>query len=79
MCTLMEKDVLIEEVSATAAFIGYRYRIDEPAPKEFLRTEEITDFIYASSPEKIDADQIRKELEDLKRPFLNKPIVLFDD
>lgn len=24
MCTLMEKDVLIEEVSATAAFIAYR-------------------------------------------------------
>lgn len=79
MCTLMEKDVLIEDVSANAAFIGYRYRTDEPPPKEFLRTEEISDFIYASSPEKIDADQSRKELEDLKRPFLNKPIVLFDD
>ena len=79
MCTLMEKDDLIEEVSAVAAFIGYRYRNDEPAPKEFLRTEELSDFIYSSSPEKIDAEQIRKELEKLKKPFLNKPIVLFDD
>lgn len=76
MCTLMEKDVLIEEVSAVAAFIGYRFRNNEPVPEEFLRTEELSDFIYKTSPENIDENAIRKELEQLKAPFLNKPIVM---
>ena len=76
MCTLMEKDVLMEEISATAAFIGYRFGKNESAPKEFLRTSELTRFLRTNSPEKIDADQIRKELDELKKPFLNKPVVL---
>ena len=79
MCTLMEKDLLIEEVSAVASFIGYRYRIDEQAPREFLRTEELSNYIYKTSPEQIDCEEIRKELHELKKPFLNKPIVLFND
>ena len=36
MCSLMEKDVLLEEVSATAAFISRRMPIGEEKP-EFLR------------------------------------------
>ena len=79
MCTLMEKDVLMEEVSATAAYIGYRFRKDEVAPKEFLRTAELTRYLRSTSPEKIDAEKIRKELEELKQPFLNKPKVLLDN
>ena len=35
MCTLMEKDVLIEDVSATAAFISNRFLEDSDLPKEF--------------------------------------------
>lgn len=76
MCTLIEKDVLMEEISATAAFIGYRFGKNESAPKEFLRTSELTRFLRTNSPEEIDADQIRKELDELKKPFLNKPVVL---
>ena len=76
MCTLMEKDVLMEEVSATAAFIGYRFGKHELPPKEFIRTAELTRFLRANSPEQIDAESIRKELEELKKPFLDKPVVL---
>ena len=79
MSSLTEKDALLEEVSATAAFICYRFRFDAPTPKEIIRTEELSDFLYSASPEKINAEKIRKELEELKKPFLNKPIVLFDD
>ena len=79
MCTLMEKDVLIEEVSAVAAFIGYRFGKNESAPKEFLRTSEITRFLRTNSPENIDAESIRKELKNLKKPFLNKPVVLIKE
>lgn len=45
MSSLTEKDVLLEEVSATAAFICYRFRFDAPTPKEIIRTEELTDFL----------------------------------
>lgn len=77
MCTIMEKDVLIEEVSAVAAFIGYRF--NDEIPSEFKRIAQISDFLYASDPEQIDADHIRKEIAALKQPFLNKDIVLLDD
>ena len=43
MCTLMEKDVLIEEVSATAAFISNRFLDDSALPKEFDRCADIRD------------------------------------
>ncbi|WP_202107951.1 hypothetical protein [Succinivibrio dextrinosolvens] len=79
MSSLTEKDALLEEVSATASFICYRFRFDDPKPREILRTEELSDFLYSASPDKINAEKIRKELEELKKPFLNKPIVLFDD
>lgn len=77
MSTLMEKDVLIEEVSGVAAFIGYRSTNGIPA--ELKRTAELNDFLYSSDPEQIDAEKIRSELTDLKRHFLNKPIVLLED
>lgn len=79
MSSLTEKDALLEEVSATAAFICYRFRFDAPKPREILRTEELSTFLYSASPDKINAEKIRKELEELKKPYLNKPVVLFDD
>lgn len=45
MSSLTEKDALLEEVSATAAFICYRFRFDATKPREILRTEELTDFL----------------------------------
>ena len=75
MCSRMEKELLIEEVSVVSAFIGYRFRKDEPVPEEFFKTEELQNFLYATSPELIDAEKIRKKLAALKQPFLNKPIV----
>lgn len=75
MCSRMEKELLIEEVAEVSAFIGYRFRKDEPVPEEFLKTAEVRRFLYATSPELVDAEKIRKELAALKQPFLNKPIV----
>lgn len=75
MCSRMEKELLIEEVAEVSAFIGYRFRKDEPVPEEFLKTAEVRRFLYATSPELVDVEKIRKELAALKQPFLNKPIV----
>lgn len=41
MCSRMEKELLIEEVAEVSAFIGYRFRKDEPVPEEFLKTAEV--------------------------------------
>lgn len=68
MCTLMEKDVLIEEVSAVAAYIGYRF-IGE-LPDELIRIAAINDYLYSSDPEQIDAEQIREEIASLKKIIL---------
>lgn len=77
MSTLMEKDVLIEEVSAVAAFVGYRFNGE--LPSEFQRIAKISDSLYCSDPEQIDAEHLRAELADIKKPFLNKPIILLED
>ncbi|WP_269316623.1 hypothetical protein [Succinivibrio dextrinosolvens] len=44
MSTFMEKDVLIEEVSAVAAFVGYRFNGE--LPSEFQRIAKISDYLY---------------------------------
>lgn len=75
MCTLMEKDVLIDFLAEAIAFVAYREQEGEDTT-ESLRLMEIRDFIYSSSPEKIDFDKIQKEINELKKPYLNEPIRL---
>ena len=61
MCSLMEKDVLIEEVSATAAFIFYRTGKNAQLKKNSIVAAEINSFLYSNDPEDIDATKIRSE------------------
>lgn len=78
MCTLMEKDVLIDILAEAIAFVGYREQEGEMSP-ESIRLMKIRHFIYSSAPEKIDFDEIKKEINELKKPFLNKPKVLLKE
>jgi hypothetical protein len=75
----MEKDVLIEEIAEAMAFICYRQRANDPLTSESIRLVEIREFVLSSDPEEIDLDKTRKEIEELKKPYLNKPKVLLDD
>lgn len=75
MCTLMEKDVLIDILAEAIAFVAYREQEGEDTT-ESIRLMEIRDFIYSSSPEKIDFDKIQKEINELKKPYLNEPLRL---
>ena len=75
MCTLMEKDVLIEEIAEALAYIGYRTKADE-ITIEIERLMKVRKRILSSSPEQIDLEEVRKEVKQQKRPYLNKPIVL---
>lgn len=76
MCTLMEKDVLIEEVSATAAFISNRFLDDSALPKEFDRCADIRDYLLRTTPQNIDINVIRRELNTIRAKFINLPEVL---
>ena len=50
MCTLMEKDVLIEEVSATAAFIAYRTPLNTKS-EDLIECSEIRENLLITSPQ----------------------------
>ena len=76
MCTLMEKDVLIEEVSATAAFISNRFLDDSALPKEFDRCADIRDYLLRTTPQNIDINVIRRELNNIRAKFINLQEVL---
>lgn len=43
------KDVLIEDVSATAAFISNRFLEDSDLPKEFNRCADIRDYLLRTA------------------------------
>ncbi len=72
------KDVLIDYLAEAIAFVGYRENEGENAP-EMTQLMKIRDFIYSSSPENIDFDKIKKEIDELKKTFLNKPKVLLKE
>lgn len=56
MCTLMEKDVLMEEVSGVAAFISERISV-ENIPYELKRCGAIREFLLSNSPDDIDKER----------------------
>lgn len=76
--TLMEKDVLIEEIAEALAYIGYRTKVDE-ITIEIESLMKVRKRILSSSPEQIDLEEVRKKVEQLKRPYLNKPKVLLKE
>ena len=62
MCTLMEKDVLIEEVSATAAFIAYRTPLNTKS-EDLIECSEIRENLLITSPKNINKQNILNRLK----------------
>ena len=79
MCTLVQKEILIEEISEAMSFICFRLKYDEPLSPESLKLIEIREYVYATDHNKIDLEKTRKEVVELKRPYLGKPEILFAD
>lgn len=76
MCTLMQKDVLIENLAETTAFIGMRYKGVENAPVEFKMCGLLRYFILTHDPEGLNYDAINEEIAALRKSFENKPVVM---
>ena len=72
MCTLMEKDVLLDAISATTAFIAYR----TPAYTDTDDLEEcslLMDKVLCSDPEQIDKQKVYEKLDALKAKYEGLP------
>jgi hypothetical protein len=75
MCTLMEKDVLLDTISATTAFIAYR----TPRGPTYTVTEDLKECshlrykILSSDPEQIDKQKVYEKLDALKAKYEGLP------
>lgn len=79
MCTLVQKEILIEEISEAMAFICYRQKYDAPLSTETIKLIGIREFIYKTNHKEIDLEKTRKEIEELKKSYLGKPRILLAD
>lgn len=73
MCTLIEKDVLIEEVSATTAYIAYRTPVDKDSD-DLKECSKLRYFLLSNEPEKISMKTTREKIKFLKEKYANLPV-----
>lgn len=69
----VQKEVLVEEISATAAFLSQRTPFSEPDKPEFSWCFEIRAEVYKSDPCEIDAVGIRKKLQEIHEKYKDLP------
>lgn len=75
MCTLMQKDALIELVANAQAVVTKRVEANSPLTKEELRLGEIRDFLYSNQPDDIPYSSVVSEIKDIQGKFEHKPIM----
>lgn len=75
MCTLMQKDSLIHLVAEAQATLTLRIDPQAPFSDDELRLGEIHNFIYDSSPDDIDFDNVSKEIMSIDSKYKNLPIL----
>lgn len=81
MSELMEKDVLMEEVAATIAYIASRTHNNPQTHtfcKELKSCGDLRETLLAKAPKEIDAVAIRSELSALKNSVKDNPVNLLD-
>ena len=59
MCTLVQKEILIEEISEAMSFICFRLRYDEPLSPESLKLIELREYVYATNHQEIDLENLK--------------------
>lgn len=71
MCTLMQKDALIERAASLLALIARKYSGTGVRTPEQKRLIEIRRFLYATSPENIDFDRLANEFNLIHQKYAN--------
>ena len=69
MCTLMEKDALIEKVAETMALISRNRKIDEKPNEDSITMGKLTNTIYSSAPEALDFWGIVKQCDAVQAKY----------
>lgn len=75
MCTLMQKDALIELVANAQAIVTKRVDVNSPLTPEELRLGQIRDFLYSNDPDDISYSAVVGEVKTIQGKFENKPIM----
>ncbi len=76
MCTIMEKEDLLLDVSETAAFISNRFLDNADLPDEFNRCADIRDFLLSTAYKEISRDDVLNELKSIKEKYVDLPEIL---
>lgn len=75
MCTLMQKDALIELVANAQAIVTKRVDVNSPLTPEELRLGQIRDFLYSNDPDDISYSAVVGEVKTIQGKFESKPIM----
>ncbi len=75
MCTLMQKDALIELVANAQAIVTKRVDVNSPLTPEELRLGQIRDFLYSNDPDDISYSAVIGEVKTIQGKFENKQIM----
>lgn len=75
MCTLMQKDVLIELVAYAQATLTLRIDPQAPFSDDELRLGEIRNFIYDNYPDDIDFNSLSEEIMSINSKYEDIPIL----
>lgn len=75
MCTLMQKDALIELVANAQAIVIKRVAPDLPLTDDEIRLGKIRDYLYSNAPEDISYSTVIDEIQAIQRKFEDKPIL----
>ena len=75
MCTLMQKDVLAEDLAEAAAFIGKRFANKDDVPLEFRMCGLLRDFLLTHDAAELDYDALCSDISALRSRFEAKPEV----
>lgn len=76
MCTIMEKEDLLLNVSETVAFISNRFLANADLPDEFNRCADIRDFLLSTSYKEVLRDDVINELKSIKKKYVDLPEIL---
>ncbi|HBO37555.1 MAG TPA: hypothetical protein DD638_02715 [Pasteurellaceae bacterium] len=74
MCTIMQKDVLIEMVADTQAIIAHR---TEPASELNEDQKELVglrSYLYGTSPDKLDFQELSDKVNNIRNKYISLPV-----
>lgn len=74
MCTLMQKDVLIEVVANAQATISKRTAPNTPRNDDQRFLSNLRDELYSTHPDKIDYQRTLDDVKNIKEKYKNLPI-----